>query len=91
MIRLHEYTATDKVSCDTLNIDNGSTSAQIFIGKDTLLTGVYSMKSYKKFTSVLSDNMRQCGTMGKLIVNRTHAEISNKIKDVLRTLLLDDW
>ena len=68
--RLHASAATYVVRGDTPNIDNGSTSAQIFVGKYTLLTGVYSMKSDKHFTSTLSNNMCHPSTMGKIISNR---------------------
>jgi hypothetical protein len=56
--RRHEPVATDTVYSDTPAVDNGATSAQIFIGTETLVTDIYSMKSDKEFVYTLEDNIR---------------------------------
>ena len=56
--RRNEPVATDTVYSDTPAIDDGSTSAQIFVGTETLLTDVCGMKSDKQFVNTLEDNMR---------------------------------
>ena len=81
---------TDTVYRDTPAIDDGSTSAQIFAGKNTLLTDKHGMTSDKEFDSVLSDNVRQHSAIDKLIRYRVQAEIMNKVKYMLHTLFIDD-
>ena len=52
---------TDMVYSDTPAIDNRSTSAEIFIGTETLQTGI----------STLEDNIRKQEAMNKLISDRS--------------------
>ena len=42
--------------------------AQIFVGKITLVTDVYPIKSQKQFVNTLEDNIRFRGAMTKLIL-----------------------
>ena len=86
-----ESAATDTVYSDTPIIDNGSTSAQIFVGTKTLVTDVYRIKSDEQFANTLEDNIRTRGAMSKLISDRAQVEISNCVKDILRSLIIDDW
>ena len=69
---------------DTPAIDSGVTMAQIFVGKRTLVTDVYPLKSQKQFVNTLEDNIRFRGTVTKLISDYAKVEISNKVKDILR-------
>ena len=41
--------------------------------------------------STLEDNIRTRGAMRKLINDRAQVEISNRVKDILRSLFIDDW
>ena len=41
--------------------------AQIFVGKDTLVSDVYPIQSSKQFVNTLEDNMRFSEAMSKLI------------------------
>lgn len=86
-----EPVATDAVYCNTPAINDGAASAQIFVGTRTFLTDVYGMKSDEQFVATLSDNIRQRGAMSKLISDRAQVEISNKVKEVLCALFIDDW
>ena len=65
--RRSEEVATDTIFSDTPAIDSGVTMAQIFVGKRTLVTDVYPLKSQKQFVNTLKDNIRFRGAMTKLI------------------------
>ena len=49
--RRSEEVATDTIFSDTPAIDSGVTMAQIFVGKRTLVTDVYPVKSQKQFVN----------------------------------------
>ena len=76
---------------DTPAIDSGVTMAQIFIGKDSLVSDVYPMHYSKQFVNTLEDNIRFRGAMSKLISDCAQAEISNEVKDVLRMYHSSSW
>ena len=80
MRRRHKPVASDTVYEDTPAIDDGSNSAQIFFGKESLITDVSGMRLDKQFSRKLSDKIRQSSDMCKLISDRSQVEISNKIK-----------
>ena len=65
--------------------------AQIFVGKRTLVTDVYPLKSQKQFVNTLEDNIRFRGAMTKLISDYAKVEISNKVKDILRMYHGSSW
>ena len=54
--------------------------AQISIGKDSLVSGVYPMHSSKQF---VKDDIRFREPMSKLISDYAQVEISKKVKDIL--------
>ena len=56
--RRSEEVATDTIFSDTPAIDSGVTMAQIVVGKRTLVTDVYPLKSQKQFVNTLEDNIR---------------------------------
>ncbi len=89
--RRSEAVATDTVFSDTPAFATGQTCAQIFVGTETLYTDVYGMKTDKEFVNTLEDNIRKRGAMDKLISDRAQAQISNRVKDILRNLVIDDW
>ena len=49
------------------------------------------MKSDKEFVYTLEDNIRKRGAMDKLISDRAQVEISNKVLDILRNYVIEDW
>ena len=53
--------------------------AQFFVGKDSLVSDVYPMQSFKRFVNSLEDNIRFRGAMSKLISDYTQVEISHKV------------
>ena len=89
--RRSEEVATDTIFSDTPAIDSGVTMAQIFVGKRTLVSDVYPLKSQKQFVNTLEDNIRFRGAMTKLISDYAKDEISNKVKDILRMYHSSSW
>ena len=89
--RPYEDVATDTIFSDTPAIDSGVTMAQIFVGKRTLVTDVYPLKSQKQFVNTLEDNIRFRGAMTKLISDYGKVEISNKVKDIHRMYHSSSW
>ena len=72
-------------------IDNGSTAAQIFVGRTSGHVWVKGCgKSDKTFVKVLYDCIRKFGAMDLLISDCAKAQISNKVQDLLRVLFIDD-
>ena len=57
--RRSEAVATDTIFSDTPAVDDGSTMAQFFCGRDTLVCDAYGIKSTKQFINTLSDNIRK--------------------------------
>ena len=89
--RQSEEVATDTIFSDTPAIDSSISMAQIFVGKRTLVTDVYPLKSQKQFVNTLEDNIRFRGAMTKLISDYAKVEISNKVKDILRMYHSSSW
>ena len=89
--RRNEPVATDTVYSDTPAIDDGAQSAQFFVGCESLVCDVYGMKTDKQFVNTLQDNIRRRGAMNKLISDRAQVEISKKVQDILRNLIISDW
>src|SRR5215207_8007146 len=83
--------AIDTVYSDTPAIDSGVTAAQLFVGTESMVCNIYPMKTDKQFVHVLQDNIRRRGAMSKLISDRAQVEISNKVQDILRNYIIQDW
>ena len=83
--------ATDTIFSDTPAIDSGVNMAQIFVGKDFLVSDVYPMHFSKQFVNTLEDNIRFRGPRSKLISDYALVEISNKVKDILRMYHSSRW
>ena len=91
VLRRNEPVATDTVYSSTPAIDNGSTLAQIFVGRDTLVIDVYPIKTQKEFITTLQDNIRERGAMELLISDRAKIEIGNECHDILRAYCIKEW
>ncbi len=89
--RRAEGVATDSVFADTPAFVTGETAAQLFVGESTLFTDGYGMKTDKEFVNTLEDNIRKRGAMEKLISDRGSAEVSKRVKDILRNMVIRDW
>ena len=75
--RRNEPVATDTIFSDTPAIIDGSTMAQFFVGRDTLVCDAYGIKTQKQFINTLYDNIRFRGPMTTLITDGGIYEISN--------------
>ena len=89
--RRHEAVATDTVYSDTPAVDSGVKMAQRFVGKESLVSDIYPMRSGKQFINTLEDNICRHGAMDKLISDSAKNEISHKVKDILRAYNINDW
>ena len=86
--RRNEPVATDTVFSDTPAINDGSTMAQFFVGKDSLVCAAYGIKSQKQFTNTLYDNIKTRGAMDTPITDGGNYKISKKVADLLRNLFI---
>ena len=59
--RRHEAVATHTHYSDTPAIDSGVKLAQLFVGKDSLLSDIYPMRSGKQFVNTLEDTICRHG------------------------------
>ena len=89
--RRHEAVATDTVYSDTPAIHIGVKMAQLFVGKESLVSDIYPMRSGKQFVTTLEDNIHRHGAMDKLISDSAKNEISHKVKDILRAYNINGW
>jgi hypothetical protein len=89
--RRSEPVACDIVYSDTPAIDDGSTSAVLFVGLNTHVTDVYGIKTDRQFINTLEDNIRERGAPTKLISDRAQVEISEQVQEILRTLFISTW
>ena len=89
--RRSEAVATDTIFSDTPAVDDGSTMAQFFCGRDTLVCDAYGIKSTKQFINTLSDNIRKRGAMDTLISDGGKYEISKRVTDLFRSLFIKDY
>jgi hypothetical protein len=88
--RRHGLVASDTVYAD-LTAWGGITAAQVFVGTLSQYVAVYGCKSNAEFARTLEDEIRKRGAMDKLVTDRAQAEISKKVKDILRALFIQDW
>ena len=86
--RRNDAVATDTIFSDTPAINDGSTMAQFFIGRDTLVCDAYGIKTQKQFINTLYDNIQFRGAMTTLITDGGRYEISKKVADLLRSLFI---
>ena len=84
-----EDVAIDTVMSDMPAVDDDSTMAQFFLGRDTLVCDVYCIKTH--FINTLADNVRKRGAMETLISDGGSYEVSKKVTDFLRSLLIADY
>jgi hypothetical protein len=83
--------ATDTIYSDPPAIDCGISSAQLFVGTKTHTADVFPIKSDKQFVNTLLDNITQRIAPTKLISDCAQVEISEHIKQVLRSLHIATW
>ena len=88
--RRHEAVATDTVYSNTPAGDSGVKQAQLFVGKESLVSDIYPMRSGKQFINTLVDSIHRRGAMDKLISDLANNEISHKVQDILRVYNISD-
>ena len=89
--RRYEAVATDTFYSDTPAVHSGVKHAQGVVGKDSLVSDIYPVRSGKQFVNTLEDNIHRHGAMDKLISDSAKTEISYKVKDILRAYNISDW
>ena len=80
-----------KLFSDTPAVNDGSTMAQFFCGRDTLVCDAYGIKSTKQLINTLSDNIRKRGAMDNLISDGGKYEISKQVTDLFRSQFIQDF
>ena len=89
--RRSEAVSADAVYSDTPAIDGGETIAIIYFGLDSHLTTAHGIKNDDQFVNTLEDEIRHRGAMDKLITDSSVIETSQRVKDILRSLVISDW
>jgi hypothetical protein len=90
--RRHEDVATDTIYSSTPAVDDGSTAAQFFIGRQSMHRTIRPLgSSDKQFGRTLMDEIRRFGAMDRLISDNAKAQVSVQAKDIMRALMIDDW
>jgi len=87
----NEPVATDTIKAQVPAVNDGSTMAQLFIGQKLLVADAYGVKTDAEFVNILEDNIQLRGAMDKLISDGAEAELSDRAKDLLRALCINDW
>jgi hypothetical protein len=90
--RRHKEVATDTLYSNSPAFDSGSTAAQFFIGRKSNFQSARQLgSSDKDFIHTLMDEIRKYGAMDRLTSDNAKAGISARVKDVLRTLNINNW
>ncbi len=89
--RRSEDVACDFIFSNTPAVDNGSTAAVLFVGRDTTVSDVYGVKHDREFVSTLEDNIRDRGAPHRLISDKAQVEISQRVENLLRALFIKSW
>ena len=89
--RRDEALATDTVYSDVPAVDSGVTIAQLFVGLTSTVCDVYPLKSEKAFLNTLQDIIRRRGAPSRLVSDHAQVEISGRVQDILRNLIISDW
>ncbi|KAL7491253.1 hypothetical protein ACHAWT_000649 [Skeletonema menzelii] len=87
--RRHEIVGSDSIFFD-LVAQGGSTGAQFFIGRRSYFMSIYPQRSDGEFINALTDEIRYRGAMDVILTDNARAEISNRVKDVLRHYRIRD-
>ncbi|MEL6802173.1 MAG: hypothetical protein AAFO91_00130, partial [Bacteroidota bacterium] len=87
--RLDEDVATDTFFSNTKAHD-GSTCAQLFVGRKSLLTDIFGMKTESQMPGALMDFIRKWGAGTGLFSDNAKSETSNAVRDILRMYNMRD-
>ena len=91
--RRNEADSTDQIFSDTPAMDSEKTSAHIFVGHDSKITGVYKVKgrSGKEFCGSMQDRVQQRGVPTQLIADNASMYRGWKVTKYLRDLVIPLW
>jgi len=90
--RRKEAAATDSLFADVPAVNTpGCTRAQMFVGRSSLLTDCCGFCSVSEFPNALLDNIRERGVMDTLMSDDADYEMSARVKDILRALVIGHW
>ena len=90
--RRNEPVATDTIYGTVPAIDDGSTAAQLFVGRKSGFLAVESLgSSDKRFPVALMNHTRRYGAMDLLISDNAKAEISQRVQEILGTMGINSW
>ena len=70
--RRDELAATSTIYLDTPAVDSGATTAQVFVGLESLVTNVYAIKTDRQFINTLEDQIQTWGAPTNLISDCTN-------------------
>ena len=88
--RRNEPVATDTINGAVPAVDNGSTAAQIFIGRISGLCEAEGIgTSDKQYAEALANHIRRYGAMDQIISDVAKAQISKRVNELLNTLMID--
>ena len=79
-----EPVAIDTTYSNILTIDNGSKQVQYFVGKNTMFTDIYDIKTDNQFCNTLEDYIRERGAISELISRSAKVETSKRVLDITR-------
>ena len=92
VLRRNEPVAADTIYAEVAAVDtNGQDKAELYVGRRSLVIGWHGMKSDNEFVDTLLDEIRFRGAMDVLITDSARVETSARVKDVLRSLVIQDW
>ena len=92
--RRKEAVATDSLFADVPAVDTpGYAGAQTFVGRSSLLTDCCGFCSVSEFPTdnTLLDNIRERGAMDTLTSDHANCEMSARLNDILRALMIGHW
>jgi hypothetical protein len=87
--RLNEVIATDTYFSNEISIE-GYHCAQIFYGMTAKMLYVAGIKTESKFADVYLDFIRKCGIPSALRRDNAKSEMSQRVKDIHRHLIIAD-
>ena len=66
-------------------------SNSLAINSEVIAANMHPLHTEKQVENTLQDNIIKRGAMEKLITDRAQSEISTKVKNILRHLVIGDW
>ncbi len=90
--RRNEPVATDTVYGPTPAIDNGSTAAQLFIGRKSSFASAEGLgRSDKNYPTALLNHIRRYGAMDIIVSDHAAAELGKRVTSILNMYGIKNW